>query len=213
MEDTVNKRLTKFVKSVGYIRDVAKDLDINEGSLANKLRGDRKIDLDLVIDVLTVYDNLSADWLLLNRGEMLRDRHCSSESTSVQHTIPLLPVSAQGGSLNEFITSIKDGDCERLIPPIRGADFALTVAGDSMAPEYPSGSIILVKKIDEKLLIDWGHVYVLDTSNGAVVKQLFPTDDPGVVNCRSINPGYPPFEVSLSDVYGVYRVLMCMILK
>ena len=33
------------------------------------------------------------------------------------------------------------------------------------------------------------------------------------VLCKSINPEFPPFEVLLSDVYAVYRVLMCVSLK
>ena len=129
--------------------------------------------------------------------------------------VPLLPISAQGGSLNDFIVSVKDNECERVISPIKGADFAMTVAGDSMSPEYPSGSQILIKKINERAFIDWGKVYVLDTCNGSVIKRIFPTDDkdPNKVKCVSINPDYPPFEVSFEDVYGVYRVLLSMSVK
>ena len=129
--------------------------------------------------------------------------------------IPLLPISAQAGTLNDFMASIKNGDCERIISPIKGADLALMIAGDSMAPEYPSGSQILVKKINEKAFIDWGKVYVLDTCNGAVVKKILPPDDKSEskVKCVSINPEYPPFEVNFSNINGVYRVLLCMSIK
>ena len=89
----------------------------------------------------------------------------------------------------------------------------MSVSGESMAPEYPSGSQILIKRIDEKAFIDWGRVYVLDTCNGTVIKRLFPSEAADKVLCKSINPEFPPFEVSLSDVYAVYRVLMCMALK
>lgn len=131
------------------------------------------------------------------------------------NTVPLLPIAAQGGSLNDFIISIKESDCERIISPIKGVDFALSVAGDSMAPEYPSGSQILVKKINERAFIDWGRVYVLDTCNGTVIKILTPSEKEGWVKCTSINPDpkFAPFEVSLKDVYGVYRVLLCMAIK
>ena len=60
---------------------------------------------------------------------------------------------------------------------------------------------------------EWGRVYVLDTCNGSVVKQLFPSDHSDTVTCKSINSKYVPFEVRLKDVYGVYRVLMCISLK
>lgn len=129
--------------------------------------------------------------------------------------IPLLPISAQGGSLNDFIVSVKESDCERVISPINGAEFAMTVTGDSMAPEYPSGSQILIKKINERAFIDWGKAYVLDTCNGSVIKRIFPAEDkdPGKVKCVSINPDYPPFEVSFEDIFGVYRVLLSMSIK
>ena len=38
-------------------------------------------------------------------------------------------------------------------------------------------------------------------------------DDPSKIRCISINPEYPPYEISLEYVRGIYRVLMCMALK
>lgn len=141
----------------------------------------------------------------------ITEKHIEQNSSN---TIPLLPISAQAGTLNDFIVSVKDNDTERIISPIKGADFAITVTGDSMAPEYPNGSQILIKKINENSFIVWGNVYVLDTCNGTVIKKIFPTDTPDRVMCISINSEYPSFEVSLkNDVYGVYRVLLCMSLK
>jgi len=127
----------------------------------------------------------------------------------------LLPISAQGGSLNDFVVSVKESECEKIISPIKGVDWAITVAGDSMAPEYPSGSQILIKKINEKAFIDWGKVYVLDTCNGTVLKILVPSEKEGFVKCLSINtePRYASFDVCFDDIYGVYRVMLCMSVK
>ena len=94
------------------------------------------------------------------------DQTIQSSTESDIHLIPLLPVSAQGGSFNDFVVSIKESSCEKIISPIKGADYAMSVSGESMAPEYPSGSQILIKRINEKAFIDWGRVYVLDTCNG-----------------------------------------------
>jgi hypothetical protein len=169
----------------------------------------------------TAFDNIfNSQWLLTGEGEMIdateltaADKGRGTDGTDSIYSIPLLPVSAQGGSLNDFVVSIKESDCEKIISPIKGADYAMSVAGDSMAPEYPSGSQILIKRINERAFIDWGRVYVLDTCNGTVIKQLFPSKKPEMVLCKSINPKFPPFEVSWADVYGVYRVLMCMSMK
>lgn len=133
----------------------------------------------------------------------------------LEYSVPLLPISAQGGSLNEFFVSVKNSDCEQIISPIKGADFAITVAGDSMAPEYPNGSQVLIKKINEKAFIDWGKVFVLDTCNGAVIKVVVPSDREGCIRCVSVNPDprFAPYDVCLTDIFGIYRVMLCMSIK
>lgn len=124
--------------------------------------------------------------------------------------VPLLPIAARGGTLNDFVVSVKPDDCEKVISPVRDADFAMTVTGDSMAPEYPSGSRILIKKIDERAFIEWGRVYVLDTCNGSVIKKIMPGPTKEQVRCESLNPEFPGFNVSFKDMYGMYRVLMLL---
>jgi phage repressor protein C with HTH and peptisase S24 domain len=130
--------------------------------------------------------------------------------------IYLLPISAYGGSLNNFTVSVKDFNCERILSPIKDVDFAITVAGDSMAPEYPNGSQILIKKINQESFIEWGKVYVLDTCNGAVLKIITKGDREGYLKCTSINQDqkrYAPFEIPMSAIYGIYRVMFIMSIK
>lgn len=136
-------------------------------------------------------------------------------SQEIAYTTHLLPVSAQGGSLNDFVVSVKDSDCEKIISPIKGADFAMSVSGDSMAPEYPAGAQIFIKKVNERAFIEWGKTYVLDTCNGSVIKILVPSNKDGYVKCVSINKDqiYAPFEIAWEDIFGVYRVLLCMSVK
>lgn len=73
------------------------------------------------------------------------------------YTTYLLPMSAMGGTLTGFAApGAMLQNCEAIISPIEDVDFAITVYGDSMAPEYPSGSRILIKKINPNIFIDWG---------------------------------------------------------
>lgn len=127
--------------------------------------------------------------------------------------VPLIPVTAQAGHLGDFSLSVSDYDCEKIISPVKDAELAVPIRGESMAPEFPSGSIVYVKKINEKAFIEWGKAYVLDTSNGAVVKYLAPGEE-GKVRCISANkdPMYAPFEIPLSEIFGIYRIvnLLCM---
>ena len=140
-----------------------------------------------------------------------------SEKSNPGFMTYLLPMSAMGGTLTGFAApGAMLQNCEAIISPIEDVDFAITVYGDSMAPEYPSGSRILIKKINPNIFIDWGKTYVLDTANGVIVKELHECKGKeGYVKCHSVNPDpkFSDFDVPLSEVYGVYRVLMCMSAK
>lgn len=181
----------------------------------------RKEKLDLISNT---YPELNINWLLTGEGDMLKNTNDKQidkmklkeiDSSIATHEVPLLPVSAQGGSLDEFVATIKTADCEKIISPIKNASFAITVAGDSMAPEYPSGSQVLIKKINENAFIEWGKVYVLDTCNGIIIKRLIPSEKEGYLKCLSDNNPmvYAPFDVRCNDIFGVYKVMLCMSIK
>lgn len=127
--------------------------------------------------------------------------------------LPILPTEAMAGTLGDFALAVQEYECERMVSPIKGADFAIKIQGDSMSPEYPSGSMLLIKKVNEKAFIEWGKVYVLDTDNGAVIKQIRRTDRENVVECVSLNPAFQPFTVDTSYIKGWYRILMMISLK
>lgn len=209
----VRERLIEYIK---YKRMSRRGFAISigaSGAFVNNIS--KGIGNEYVDSIKTKYPDLNMAWLLTGEGDMLNE--VKSQQTDI-NIIPLLPVSAQGGSLNDFVLSVKNEDCEKIISPIRGADFAITVSGESMAPEYPSGSKVLIKKIDEKAFIEWGRCYVLDTCNGTVIKKLAAPveNDPkfgkNYVTCISVNPNplYSPFRVPLCDIYGIYRVMMSL---
>ena len=190
-------------------KDFAKMVGVSEAQMSKALKGDPS----------NLSDNLIGRVQSAMQGKPIPrfkddlsipdDVQVSQEPT----TLPVLPTEAIAGTLGDFADSVAVYECERMISPIKGADYAMRVCGNSMSPEYESGCQILIKKIFEEQFIEWGKTYVLDTSNGAVIKQIFPTDNPSVVECRSINPEYPPFRVKMSDINGWYRVLMAMSLK
>lgn len=210
----------RFKGLVKTQKDLAEAIGATAPNVSSALKGDEKFLTDSFIARFSeAFEEVSSHWLLTGEGEMLRGNEAEGvvvagrKSEDKISLVPLLPIAAQGGSLNDFVVSVKENDCERVVSPIRGADFAMPVAGDSMAPEYPAGSQIFIKKINERAFIDWGKVYVLDTCNGSVIKRVFPSDNAEKVKCVSINPEYPPFEVSYEDIYGMYRVLLCMSVK
>ena len=211
------ERFDKYMKTKGLNDNkVTNDLGLSIGTLGKSRKENRDLSEKNIEKILNFYTDLNRTWLLNGEGSMFTTKPSLAGFNELEYTrVPLLPISAQGGSLNDFVVSVSLQDCEKIISPINGADIAITISGDSMADEYPNGSIVLAKRINERAFIDWGEVYVLDTCNGVVVKTLTPSQKEDCVRCVSINPNpiYAPFEVALNDIYGVYRVMLCMAKK
>ena len=208
-----------FANSIGV--KYQRILDIQNGKT-------KKVSPIVADAIIEKYPQFNRIWLLTGEGEMLKDiepkrislgasmmKSAIDQPDAAIYTVPLLPISAQGGSFNDFVESIKENDCERIVSPIKAVDLAVTVSGDSMAPEYPSGCKILIKKINEEAFIEWGKVYVLDTCNGTVIKEVHRGKTEDEIECYSINPDpkFQPFSVKFADIFGMYRVIMCMSLK
>lgn len=217
------ERFDKYMKHKGLNdNQVTVECKLSQGLLGQARKGKSDLGTKAIEKILNIYQDLNKVWLMTGEGDMLSSSSSAQPQPSVKnervaddevYKVPLVPISALGGSLNDFNTTVCRDDCETVISPIKDIDMAIKISGDSMEPEYPSGSTVLIKKINEHAFLEWGKVYVLSTCNGTVIKRLMPTDDPNKVLCESINPKYPPFEVSLEHVYGVYIVMMCMSFK
>ncbi len=213
---TLKERLDTFLRNKNLSQAKFAEIVGLSVGFANNVKN--SISTKSLTKIKMAFPDLNTTWLLTGEGEMLANNTkeiFNHSDTCNTHIVPLLPLSAIGGSLNDFTMSVRKFECEQIVSPIEGVDFGITVSGESMSPEYPSGSKVLIQKINEKAFIDWGRTYVLDTCNGVVIKKLYPADDkdPSKVKCVSVNPAYPSFEVLLKDVYGVYRVLMSLALK
>ncbi len=197
--------------------EFASMIGIKASQMSEILNGKRKLSEQVINKIIKTFTQINPNWLLTGKGEMVNsspEENTKNENNNNNlNIVPLLPVSARGGSLGDFVSSVKPEDCEKIISPINGVDFAMPVYGDSMEPEYPSGSTVLIKKINERAFIVWGQTYVLDTCNGSVIKRILPGPDENSVTCVSLNSEYPPFVVRFEDMFGMYRVLMVLSFK
>lgn len=204
------ERFSRLAHRLGMsVAQLQKELGVSNAYAQNTVKPSAKV----LARLREKFPQVNADWLELGVGEMIL--HNVSPATPDDATfVPLLPISVQGGSPTEFEAQVQEYDCEMVLSPIKGASHASTITGDSMAPEYPSGSKILVQRINEAAFIEWGRTYELDTVNGPVVKNVFPCkEDDSRILCRSINPDFDDFTVAKEDIRAWYRVLMQMSLK
>lgn len=161
------------------------------------------------------YPDIDTNWLATGEGSMYRNENNKGKKEDVAaFRVPILPIAAQGGTPNDFDSQVKQYDCEMVLSPVRDVNLAICINGDSMSPEYPNGSRVFVQKVNEQSFIEWGCTYVLDTVNGAIIKNVLPcTSDETKIICHSVNPNFADFQVAKSDIRAWYRVRCCITIK
>ena len=219
-----------YLKNKGIVhtqKDVAERMGASASNVSSALKG---VDTVLTEKFLRRFNESFGnifynEWLLTGEGEMLNETadiavsnepNGNAKQAMSEYETYLLPMSSIGGSLVGLPTEgTMLEQCERVISPIKGVDFAISIYGESMYPEYPSGARVLIKRVNPDVFIEWGKVYVLDTSNGVIIKEIHQSPREGFITCHSINPDpkFADFDVPVSEIYGMYRVLMCLSAK
>ena len=178
---------------------------------------------------------VDSSWLLTGEGTMLspssaasNSRTSSKSSPSIptaRHAphgssegIPLIPLDAVAGFPADNGGGVRMEDCERYVIPEfenKGANFLIRVSGDSMVPLYYSGDLLACRKITDIRFFQWGTVYVLETSQGVLVKRVQESvDHADSILCVSENSCvHHPFLLprddirSLSIIVGLVRLV------
>lgn len=164
---------------------------------------------------------ISPEWLLTGKGPMLKSDEQplpEAKKTSSRHKgIPLIPMEAIAGFPAIDNDGVSFDDCQHYSIPefeAKGANFLIRVSGDSMTPLYCNGDIIACRKIAEIHFFQWGGVYVLDTSQGVLVKYVEECENnDDCILCVSENKRYKPFSLpkddirSLSTIVGLVRLV------
>lgn len=178
------------------------------------LQQNNGISEDNISRFLAYAPDINADWLLTGRGDMLKEAS-EQRVSEVAHPvpagthagIPLIPLNAMAGAFTGDL-SVLDYECEHyVIPDFQGADFLIRVKGDSMQPTYYAGDLIACQHVPlDDLFFQWGKAYVLDTTQGPLIKRIRPGKDNEHLLIISDNTAYPPFELARDQFHGVALV-------
>lgn len=223
-KEDFTKSLKSHLKQLGYKQDeLSKMLDVSQPYISALVSGKKPFGKETAEKWQQMF-GFSAGWLLTGEGSMLVNNSINTSKTSapavssssIEETkrVPLIPFEAQGGQLDGFARNgVTLAQCETVPTPFKGAQFAISVRGQSMSPTYPSGCVLFISK-NIADWVEWGKVYVLDTENGVIVKQLAPSSlGNDFVCCKSFNdaPEFAPFDVPKSTIFGIYRVVGALI--
>ncbi len=220
----IKQRILSFAENLGMSkREFYKSIGVSRGTLESS----SGITEDIMAKFITRYPEVSVKWLVTGDGDkfnaIMQEKEQKNSDFSLKRTsnpnegIPLIPIEVAAGFPLTDSNGIRIEDCERYIVPEfqnRGAQFLIRVSGNSMYPRYSSGDILACRKIEEIRFIQWGKVYVIDSSQDQLVKMIFEGDTPDTILCVSENSKeFPPFSLPKDDIRSLSTVIGCIKLE
>lgn len=217
--DSIGKRISKIRqdfcdgKNTVFAERIGKD-----ASYASQICGGAKVPGRGVLEeILTVFPEVSRPWLYFGEGRMLvadaeKSLLAKEDAPAYEKTLPLIPYDAFAGLPAVDNIGIAFKDCEQYYIPdfiSRGADFLIRVSGDSMVPQYLNGDLLACTLIKDVLFFQWGKIYVIDTSQGVLVKRIMriEEDDEHVLLVSENKDKYEPFKFPTSDIRSLAIVV------
>ena len=192
------------------------ECNLSNGYIANMRKGIGGTALERISNR---YPNINKTWLLLGEGEMFNN--INETSIKDKKRIPFYDNVATIGGVNELSADTDNGH-SHVAEWIDAGDWfpeataAIRHYGDSMV-EYPSGSILALKRVNDRRLIINGRNYVIETSEFRITKQL--QDDGGdyIIAYSSNKETYPdghqihsPIRIPKDTIRHIDLVLGCV---
>ena len=225
----VIERFEEYIKFKGYsLNSVDVTLELSNGYIGKQIKNKASIGSDILQKIISTYEDINVAWLMAGDGPMigrwskkLSDTDLEERSKAIKtkeklkdNGVPIIPIEAMAGYGKGDKTVMEyEVDQRFVIPTLKGVDFFIQVSGDSMLPKYNGGDLVACRYVKELIFIQWGRVYVLDTSQGAVIKRLQPSENENEVICVSDNKEYKPFKVPITDIRSISLVVGAVVIE
>ena len=191
-------------------------IGISDGTIRKILSENTTIRSDNLVKISQNFPDINLHWLLTGQGEMLRTSPAPSQPApqplpQPSRTLPLIPSDAIALLPSTDNIGIAFPDCQQyLIPELiaRGADYLVRASGSSMYPLFSNGDLLACQIVHTILFFQWGKIYVIDSSQGVLVKRIFQSDNSDHIRLVSDNrDNYPPFDFPTSDIRSIAIVV------
>lgn len=221
MEDKITN-IKERVLQIAEFKGVSKEKFFDEiGMTYGNFKGKSKetpLNSNAIADILTIYKDISAEWLLTGVGSMtkkeVRNENILAEPKTEYGGLkkyPLVEQTAIGGfGSNSFTLQDRDIKEYYVVPKFRHkqVDFMIEVEGSSMYPKYNSGDIVACKIIQEDGFIQWNKTHVVGTKDqGIIIKRIKKGSQETTLTMVSDNENYDPFEVPKDEITGLALVV------
>lgn len=210
--DGLQRRLLEFIAYLNIPKaQFEKNVGLSNGFVDKSGDNTRKSSLD---KISIRYPVCNINWIMTGEGEMLK-----SSISQPRKKIPVYNSQSIGG-YNDTVANL-DAD-NKITEEIDAGDWfpeataAIYHYGDSMV-EYPSGSILALKRVNDRRLIINGRNYVIETTEFRITKQLQYDGGDFILAYSSNTETYPdgrqihsPIRIPIETVRHIDLVLGCV---
>lgn len=205
--DELHKRLLEafeLLRSLGLIHtqsDLCEPMGMNPQNLnaAFQNRG-RVLTSNKLGKLADSYPNvLNKEYMIKGIGQIRK--------ANIRYQRPHIPLKVSAGGIGIAIGSMSESECDYypIMANFPDYDYTISVEGDSMEPEFRDGDIIACKWLDDDIVLSPNRIYVIESDDGVVVKQVF--DDGAYFTIHSLNPKYDDDRIPKSSIERISRVV------
>ena len=200
-------RIKEYIDAKGIsIAAFEKSVGMSNASFGKSLKSKGAIGTDKLENILSVYPDLSSEWLITGKGSMIKTSN-NTISFNPQEGTPYYDVDFIGGFDMVFndqtmlpTLNIVSNICPR-------AELWCNITGHSMEPTISHGDIIALRKckIED---IQYGEMYAVVLDSIRTVKILRKSETPGMLKFVPVNTAeYDEQEFPASRILQVYEVV------
>lgn len=211
---TVKERINQFIDYKGIkINSFETSIGVSKSYWNNT----QKVSAEVVGEILRVYSELSAEWVMTGQGEMIKQEPvhiypAKYTEKKQEGSIKLYDLEASANLHTLFLRRDENILGEINVPNVPVCDGAVYVKGDSMYPLLKSGDIIAYKIIKPEVQnIFYGEMYLLsidmDGDEYLTVKYVNRSDrGEEWIRLDSFNKYYEPKDFPLASVRAMALV-------
>ena len=210
---TENNRLKELQGRLGFSSqsDFAKKLGIKQGSLSDIYRGKKFVGVsDSIKRILDKEFSINIEWLETGNGNMFKSENVPEKDADFR-LVPMYNLDARGGFGGNDEVDVAEYVIDRI--PFKDAnsdDICVPITGNSMAPTYCAGSIVLLHHVAQwHEFLELGQVYMIVLKDGRrLIKELRASKEDRKSNylCVSHNPTFDPVELPKDMISRVFLV-------
>jgi transcriptional regulator with XRE-family HTH domain len=177
--------------------EIAKQLNINAMSYGKIERGEVSISLNKLYVIAKLFGMEAED--ILTYGKQ--------KQGNTNFNVTYVPVKVKAGSLTELFDDFSQNDCVQFnLPFFRERNLLMVdTEGDSMHPTVNDGDYTIIKQVEDKQSIKFGIPYLLDTTDGRVLKRIYQDKDPDKFILKSDNEIYEPYTINKDTILSLWE--------